>query len=641
MAYKISNTDFFKKRLEETDAAKSGESSRAESSRAEKYRNGMNEETRTGKAEPLKIGAAADAVLRDSGKLLKEAGYAGMSAELEKMRLNACRERFTIAVTGEFSRGKSTLINKLLNREFLPAGNLPTTAVLTRIRYNPREVIMAFDEKNQKVFERKLSLESWEGLTAQNFGGEDFRGTVLTGIASEWLRDSNIELMDTPGAGDLSESRAKVVGDALLGCDGAIITVSAASPLSLSEKLFIEERLLARKLPFLLLAITKLDMIPIEERAGVIRYIKDKLESWNMDIPVYVPYPVEMNETTYDNIMGLDKVRNEIYRWITCRERTELTETWLLEKTSDMMGHAISSLSEKKLLLEERDREKRNALLSDKKQKLAQAQLTWGELKLQMNRKCTECYQLLLTRVDDYAENITERLQYEASHAGNPQKWWAEDFHYRVKIELTNMAVGIENIVSRQIGEDARWYCAAIEKTFHSCILYQKETISDKDLFRNFDVGGKVKLENLDKQRNVFKIGSAVLSVSGFALFSALGFLPIVATMGIGTGTAIFSEKFFRKKIEEQREEIKKEIARCVPVFIQEAMAESESRLEAVYKNLIDEAEKSEKSWLELQKDAIKNSDTAEADKTYEVLTDHLEKLQKQADTVLEMLKER
>ncbi len=623
MAYKISNPDFFKTHLKEEDGVSVTSDSLKESD------SGPGE-----KAQPLKVGAAVESVLVEAGKLLKESGFPEMATETEKIRQNAKRERFTVAVVGEFSKGKSTFINKFLDREVLPTGNLPTTAIMTRIRYNPREVIIGLDERNRKVCERKLSLEAWDGLVAHNFGGEDFRGMALAGINSDWLRDSNIELIDTPGAGDLSESRVKVVGDALLGCDGVIITISATAALSLSEKLFIEERLLVRKIPFILLVVTKLDLVPVKERIGIIRYIKNKIENWKMDIPVYVPYSVELDDTAYDHIVGMDKVKRKILQWAAHPQRVRLVETWMLGKTEDLLQNAISALNEKKVLLDESDKEKREALVSDKKQKLAQAQLVWGDLKLQMQRKCTECYQLLLTKVDEYSESITERLQYEVSHTGSPQKWWNEDFPYRIKMELTNMAERIENTISRQMGEDAHWYCVSIEKTFQSYVLYQKQTVSDKEIFGNFDIGREIKFEDLDKQRTAFRVGSAVLSISGFALFSVLGFMPIVATIGVGTGTSIISEKFFQKKIEAQKEELKREIARCVPFTIQESMKESEKRLESVYNNIMNEADKSERTWLDVQKAAIEGINIPDEGRQAALLGDRIEKIQKQINRV-------
>lgn len=634
MAYKIKNTDFFKNRIpqEMQERTEDGISETA----AEKA--GAHKEMFFGVSEPFRVAGAVNSIMSDSKRLLMESGLKDMAGELEKIKQSAEHEHFTVAVTGEFSRGKSSFINRLLERDFLPVGDLPTTAVMTRIRYNPREVMVVFDKNNKKKMERKLSKDSWEDLVIHNFGGEDFQGWVMTGINSDWLKDTNIEIIDTPGAGDLNESRAREIGDMLLGCDGAIITISATAALSLTEKLFIEERLLARKIPFLLLAVTKLDLVQKEERAGVIRYIKTKLQDWGMDIPVYVPYAVEMDGSEFDDIVGMDKIKQKIMQWAACPERVKLTEDWLLEKTEGLLEQGILALGEKRILFEEADKEKRNALIREKNQKLAQAELVWGDYRLKMQQKCSECYRLLLSKVDEHAETITERLQYEVSHTNSPQKWWNEDFPYRIKMELTNLSANVENYISRQIETDARWYSSSIEKTFHSFVLYERKTISDKELFGDFDVGGKVEFTNLDKQRNAFRIGAAVLSISGFALFSAMGFLPIVATVGIGTGTSIASEKLFRRKIEEQREELKKEIVRCVPAFIQESMRESEKRLENVYGQMILEAEKTQNTWMEAQKAAVKESENMQTDAQAARIGSMIEKLQRQAENIRAMI---
>lgn len=622
----IKKTDFFKSHIQENMQDEISVTA-AEDPKPQK-------ELSYGTARPFKAGKAVNSIMSDSQKLLMKNGLPDMARELEKIKQSADREHFTIAVTGEFSRGKSFFINRLLERDFLPVGDLPTTAVMTRIQYNPAEMMMIFDENNKKKMEKKLSKDSWEDLVIHNFGGEDFRGWVLTGINSEWLRDTNIEIIDTPGAGDLSESRVRDIGDMLLGCDGAIITISATAALSLTEKLFIEERLLARKIPFLLLAVTKLDLVLKEERAGIIRYIKNKLKNWGMDIPVYVPHTVEMDSHEFDDIIGMDKIKQKIWQWITYPERVKLTETWLLEKTEGILEQGILALGEKKILLEEADREKKNALIYDKNQKLARAELVWGDYHLQMQQRCTKCYQLLLSKVDEYSDTITERLQYEVSHTNSPQKWWNEDFPYRIKMELTNLSVSIENCISKQIEADARWYSSSIEKTFHSFILYEKKTISDKELFGDFKIGGKVEFVDLDKQRNAFRIGTAVLTISSSILLSALGFLTVIATAGIGTGASIISEKIFQKKIEDQREELRKEIARCVPAFIQESMKESEKRLENVYDQIILEAEKTQNTWLKAQKAVIKESENLQADGQATEIGSMIEELRKQKEII-------
>jgi Dynamin family len=44
-------------------------------------------------------------------------------------------DRFQLAVVGQFSRGKSTLMNAFLGKPYLPMSALPTTSVITTVRY--------------------------------------------------------------------------------------------------------------------------------------------------------------------------------------------------------------------------------------------------------------------------------------------------------------------------------------------------------------------------------------------------------------------------------------------------------------------------------------------------------------------------
>ncbi len=620
MSYKISDPQFFKEKM---NASKPVEKSQP-----------VQEQT-TGQADAVPRASAARLnahVIEAVGTCataLKAAGMQELAAAAEKVCRSAMHDRFTVAVVGEFNRGKSTFINRFLQRDFLPVGNLPTTAVQTRIRYSARETLVAFNNQKQKVFERPLSQESWESLTAKHFGGEDFQGTAMVGIHDRWLRDSGIELMDTPGAGDLSEARARVIGDALLGCDGAIIAVNATMAMSVSEKLFIEERLIARKIPFLMLIVTKLDMVPLNERADVLRFIQAKLKSWNMDIPVYVPYPVELPQSGFEDCIGMEKIRAEIERWICHPERLDTTEQWVKEKTANIMDCGISALTEQKLLLEAANEERRETLTDEKKKQLQAAKLTWSQLHLAMQKRCTDCYSLLLDKVDEYSDAITERLQYEAGHAATPPKWWQEDYPYRLKVELTNMAAGVENVISRRISEDAHWYSTEISKSFRASVLFHKEVISDKELFGDFRASRNLEFENLDKKRNAIKIGSVVLSISGVVLFSTIGFLPIIATMGIGTATSLISEKFFKDKIEQQRLAMKDAIARSVPAFIQDSMAESEDRLKLVYEDIMQEAEKSEQMWLTAQQTAIDAADIVPDTNPHETICRQIEQLER------------
>src|SRR5579871_4213508 len=87
--------------------------------------------------------------LRDYARLRAQVAecltdLAGINEQMEQparaARILADRDglqsrHFTLLVLGEFKRGKSTLINRLLGADVLPVGAAPTTAVVTRVAY--------------------------------------------------------------------------------------------------------------------------------------------------------------------------------------------------------------------------------------------------------------------------------------------------------------------------------------------------------------------------------------------------------------------------------------------------------------------------------------------------------------------------
>lgn len=557
----------------------------------------------------IRLGHKTAIAMREAAEALRDISQPKLADGIEQITKDVARDKFTVAVVGEFSRGKSTFINRLLGKDILPTGDMPTTALPTRVRYNPKEVLAAFDEKGRRMKAVPLSEEAWEGLTTDHFGGDDPKGTVVIGAPSPWLMRSGIELMDTPGAGDLEEDRIKVISDALLQADAAVIAISATLPLSMSEKFFIEQRLIAHKTPFMMIIVTKMDQIPVSRRNDMLDYFAAKLKQWNMNIPVFVPYDMEMPDDRYKTVVGMDKVRRQLEVWVRDPQRVRLTEAWAAARAEALLDMGISFVRERLCLLDADD-DKRLALIEEKKRQLSKAQSTWKDLRSQMRDRCDSCFDRLSSRANDYASTITERLQYEAAHASNPKKWWTEDYPYRLKVELTNMSVGINDTVSRQITEDTAWFNRSLDKCFKTYVLIDKGTVMDKNQLVDIRPGQDVKLESLDEKRSAARIAISAASIAGAVALNVLGagFLSVVATMGVNTGGSLFSEYFFKQKVEKQREEMKAAIAKNVPQLIAQSVSESEGRLRQIYRGIISEAVEKEKAWLDAQTAAIEGS---------------------------------
>lgn len=533
-------------------------------------------------------------------KALGEIGMSTLAGRVQNVFNQVARETFTVGFVGEFSRGKSTLINNLLGTNILPVANLPTTALMTRVRYGMKPKMVVFDSHGIKQKELPLVKESWSGLTAANFNDNEPEGFVTVLIDKPWLGKYGIELIDTPGAGDLSEKRAKVIGEALLGCESAIITVSAAQPLSLSEKLFIEQRLIANRTPFLALAITRLDLVPEKERDIQIEYIINKLKSWNINIPVIIPDDIQLPSNKYESIKGMDKLRGIIVSWLQRPERSRLIESWLSSQVMNILVTAQNSLAQQVELYQKSDNE-RLAIISEKNNKLTEMTLSWGKLRVELTERCGKCYDLFRIKYEELIQGIIEKLQYEAGHTAQAQKWWNEDYPYRLKIEVANLASQLDNYVSSIISLDAKWLNDKLNEMFKTYIQIGRNSITDKTAFLPISTN-RAEFEDLDKKRNMMTLGSAALTIAGYCC--GLGFI----TLGIGSGAGILTSKFLKSKKEEQQQQLKALVAKDVPLALESAICESERRIKIIYADIASESIKKEKDWLAAQKELIKTN---------------------------------
>ena len=578
---------------------------------------------------PMKISENVMNALKQSAKVLTACGREKAAKDIDSIYLRGTRNMFTVAVVGEFSRGKSTFINGLLDREILPVGDLPTTAMITHIKYNSKESLVHIDCSGNMISLPPVQ-ESWEGLTADNFGKRDPEGSVHIGLKHRWLGENNVEIMDTPGAGDLEQRRAQLIGEALLGSDGAIITVSAAAPLSLTEKTFIEERLLSRKTPFLMLVITKLDTIRKRERASIVEYVKNKLKSWKLDIPVFIPNEVEFEDDSYNGIMGYDKIREQIIAWINDRQRVKLTEAWISAQATSVIERELAALKEQEALLGVSDEKKRAELIEAKKATLKNAGKIWDNLCEEMKNRGNLCFEKIYESIQNSKAAITERLQYEAGHANAPEKWYKEDLPYRLKIELTNMSVGVTNLMTKLVTEDTRWLNAAFEQNFKSRMTANIQDISpEKFQDQNLLSTGGVRFSDIDQQRKKVKIVSTVLTIVGASATMALSMSSLVWTMGVGTGVSLISDSIFKKELDEQRKVIIDKIAESVPIVVDESVSKTQDKIDYIYGDILRTASEKKQEWINAQTAAIEASVKPQSSAEHETVLKQIAGLEK------------
>lgn len=101
----------------------------------------------------------------------------------------------SVAVVGEFKRGKSTFINALLGHPLLPADVKPTTAVMTRIRHGtPRRAFVRFRDGREEPIDPNRLADYVTQLT-------DIVEAVVT-YPLPFCGGVQAEFIDTPGLND-------------------------------------------------------------------------------------------------------------------------------------------------------------------------------------------------------------------------------------------------------------------------------------------------------------------------------------------------------------------------------------------------------------------------------------------------------
>jgi GTP-binding protein EngB required for normal cell division len=193
-------------------------------------------------------------------------------------------ERFEIAFFGRVSAGKSTLLNHILQTDYLPVGVNPITAVPTRLRFGPDPKIdVQFANSKPAVYGiEKLT----EFVTEQNNAGNAKNVTRITvELPSPRLRDGLV-FVDTPGLGSLAGNGAAETIAYLPRCDLGVVLIDAGSTLTV-EDLSTVQALLEAAVPAVVL-LSKADLLPPSEQANALKYIEDNIRSnLGVELPVY------------------------------------------------------------------------------------------------------------------------------------------------------------------------------------------------------------------------------------------------------------------------------------------------------------------------------------------------------------------
>ncbi|PID39710.1 MAG: hypothetical protein CSB49_00880 [Proteobacteria bacterium] len=208
-------------------------------------------------------------------QIANELGMASLQVDIESSRLPKLAEgRFNLVILGEFNHGKSTFVNALLGESLVPVGITPTTATINHIVYGEQAKARVVGRDGSEKAISAEQLAEWVTLEGEHVSDE-IRYVELA-YPSELLRD-RITLVDTPGVNDINQARAEVTYSYIPRADAVIFLLDSTQVLKLSERSFIQRRLLKRNRDKLIFVLGKTDLIDEEERAQALAFAEEHL----------------------------------------------------------------------------------------------------------------------------------------------------------------------------------------------------------------------------------------------------------------------------------------------------------------------------------------------------------------------------
>jgi GTP-binding protein EngB required for normal cell division len=211
-------------------------------------------------------------ILRSAGMRLR-AGHSDAQAPFADLFARLAEDRFNLMVIGRFSRGKSSLMNALLDTERLPMGIVPITSVITTVVYGSRE--RALIEYQNSHLNTEVTLEQLPQFITQQGNPGNQRRVALARIElpSELLW-RGFHLVDTPGLGSAFTQNTLTTERFLPQADAFMVVTSFDSPLA-AEELEVLRRI-APSASRVFLVINKHDLASTAERAEVLAHVTDQ-----------------------------------------------------------------------------------------------------------------------------------------------------------------------------------------------------------------------------------------------------------------------------------------------------------------------------------------------------------------------------
>jgi hypothetical protein len=509
-----------------------------------------------------------------------------LAARLGRERARILEPACHVLVVGEFKKGKSSLVNALLNARVCPADADRATALPTFVRYGPEVVVTPLPGDDT----RPVPVAQLESLATQEPAGGPVRSLDVT-LPRQLLRDGLV-LVDTPGVGGgLNAAYAATTLRALTAADVVLFVSDAGQEYGEPELEFLRQA--ASLCPTVVCALTKIDFYP--EWRRILELDREHLRRAGLECPI-VPLSAPLRQ---HGVRTADRplIAESGYPWLAAllRQAAAGTGGTLLTGAAAAGNSALAQLV---------------AQLSTEQAALQDAggrdeqRLRWAEAKQraeQIKSASSRWQQLLADRLGDLASNVdhdlgvrlraVRREAIDRIAGEDPTRTWGElqPWLYR----RTNHALLDHLHQIRGLADEVADEVAQLFGTAAAELRVAVELDAAGDAARDVELAAIAADRSTRLQLGLFaargaSVGVVVTHAVGFVLGLALpATLPATALVG-----GVLARKAWRSGQQSQLRVMRAEAERAVSAYLDEveqvARKDSRDAVREVHRQLRD-----------------------------------------------------
>ena len=239
-----------------------------------------------------------------------------LSGLLASARASLGQDEISVAVLGRFKAGKSSFLNHFIGRGILPVGVVPVTAVVTEIRYGPREEARVHHRDGR---DPEVPLDRIGGYISEKENPENTKQVdLITVELPELRRFRGLKFVDTPGLESALSHNTQTSLDWLPNVGLALVAVSVDPPLSQRDIDLLKS--LYQYTPKVAVLLTKADLLSEPELAEVVEFVRAQLAKNFPGTPRVFPYSTKPGFERFRQALEAELVSGTLERFAEERE---------------------------------------------------------------------------------------------------------------------------------------------------------------------------------------------------------------------------------------------------------------------------------------------------------------------------------